>query len=124
MEKMTVVLLSGGIDSSTSLVIARSEGYAIYALTFDYAQRHRVELEAAKRIVETYGVEKHLIINFDLRLMGGSALTDEIEVPKKRHIDGEIPITYVPARNTIFLSFSLAWQRHWIQVTFLLVRMQ
>jgi len=110
MGKRAVVLLSGGIDSSTTLAIAHSEGYELFALSFDYAQRHRVEIDAAKRIAERYSVKRHLIIKFDLRLMGGSALTDDIEVPKKRtSINEEIPVTYVPARNTIFLSFALAW---------------
>lgn len=110
MDKRAVVLLSGGIDSSTTLAIAHSEGYEIFALSFDYAQRHKIELDAAKRVAERYSVKRHLIINFNLRLMGGSALTDEIDVPKKRiSFDEEIPVTYVPARNTIFLSFALAW---------------
>jgi len=110
MNKGAVVLLSGGIDSSTTLAIAHSEGYEIFALSFDYAQRHKVEIDAARKIAEKFTVKRHLIINFDLRLMGGSALTDNIEVPKRREsIKEEIPVTYVPARNTIFLSFALAW---------------
>lgn len=110
MGNRAVILLSGGIDSSTTLAIAHSEGYELFALSFDYAQRHKVELDAAKRIAERYSVKRHLVINFDLRLMGGSALTDDIEVPKKRVlINEEIPVTYVPARNTIFLAFALAW---------------
>ena len=110
--KKAVVLLSGGVDSSTTLAIARSEGYACYALSFDYEQRHRRELEAAKAVANSLGVERHLIIRFDLREIGGSALTDKgIEVPKDQSTsgDGSIPITYVPARNTIFLSFALGW---------------
>ncbi len=111
-----VVLLSGGIDSSTTLALARSEGYELYALSFDYSQRHKIELEAAKRVSRSLGVKKHLIIKFDLREIGGSALTSDMEVPK--NISGgpegpqelpSIPVTYVPARNTIFLSFGLAW---------------
>jgi len=111
-EKKAVVLLSGGIDSTTTLAIAKSEGYKLYALSFRYGQRNRFELDAAKRIAKAFGVEKHLIIDIDLRLIGGSALTSEIEVPKGRteeEITQGIPVTYVPARNTIFLSFALAW---------------
>jgi 7-cyano-7-deazaguanine synthase len=104
-----VVLLSGGLDSTTTLAIARSEGFACYALSFDYGQRHHFELEAAERIAQTFGVAAHHIVRFDLRAFGGSALTAEIAVPKKREMDETIPITYVPARNTIFLSFALAW---------------
>lgn len=109
-----VVLLSGGIDSSTTLAYARSEGYELYALSFDYSQRHKIELEAAKRVAKSLGVKKHLIIKFDLREIGGSALTSEIEVPKALQASAlspksEIPVTYVPARNTIFLSFGIAW---------------
>jgi 7-cyano-7-deazaguanine synthase len=106
-----VVLLSGGVDSSTTLAIARSEGFEIYALSFDYNQRHRRELESAKAVASSLGVKKHLVLGFDLREIGGSALTSEIEVPKDRGGEASsfIPITYVPARNTIFLSFGLAW---------------
>jgi 7-cyano-7-deazaguanine synthase len=110
-----VVLLSGGIDSSTSLAMAKAEGYELYALSFDYSQRHRAELEAARRVAENVGTRRHLIIRFDLREIGGSALTAEMEVPKgEAAAPGEgagsrIPVTYVPARNTIFLSFALAW---------------
>ena len=114
-----VVLLSGGIDSSAALAIAKSEGYNVHALSFDYNQRHKRELESAKMVASAFGVKKHLIINFDLRKIGGSALTSEIEVPKKNDpekrghgetdIISPIPVTYVPARNTIFLSFALAW---------------
>ncbi len=112
MSKKAVVLLSGGIDSSTTAAIAKAEGYELYALSFDYAQRHKIELESAKSVAESLGAKKHLIINFDLREIGGSALTADIEVPKKiGHISpiGHIPVTYVPARNTIFLSFALGW---------------
>lgn len=107
-----VVLLSGGLDSTTALAIAKAEGYAVYALSFRYGQRHQIELEAATRVAQTMGVAEHLIADIDLRRFGGSALTAEIVVPKQRALEqmGEgIPVTYVPARNTIFLSFALAW---------------
>jgi 7-cyano-7-deazaguanine synthase len=110
-----VVLLSGGIDSSTALAVAKSEGYELYALTFDYNQRHKRELESAGLVASTLGAQKHLIIRFDLREIGGSALTSEIEVPKSLNSEIQnskfeiIPVTYVPARNTIFLSFAIAW---------------
>jgi len=107
-----VVLLSGGLDSSTTLAIARRDGFACYALSFAYGQRHRAELDAARRIAAALGAARHEIIAFDLRRFGGSALTDDIAVPKDRD-PGEmahgIPVTYVPARNTIFLAFALAW---------------
>jgi 7-cyano-7-deazaguanine synthase len=110
--KKAVVLLSGGLDSATVLAIARAQGYEPYALSFAYGQRHVWELEAAARVAASAGVIKHRTVAFDLRAFGGSALTDEIAVPKGRTAgemaDG-IPITYVPARNTIFLSFALAW---------------
>jgi len=108
----TVVLLSGGLDSSTVLAIAVDEGYEPYALSFRYGQRHKVELEAAKRIAKSFNTKEHVIVDIDLRQFGGSALTDNIDVPKDRSEDQmgtEIPITYVPARNTIFLSYALAW---------------
>lgn len=123
-KKKAIVLLSGGIDSSTSLAIAKAYGYDLLAMTFDYNQRHKRELESARMVASALGVHKHLITSFDLREIGGSALTSEMEVPKK---DGgqkpdsinqykteddslsAIPATYVPARNTIFLSFALAW---------------
>lgn len=107
-----VVLLSGGLSSTTVLAIARAEGYVPYALTFRYGQRHSVELDAARRVAASMGVAEHVIADIDLRMFGGSALTSDVEVPKDRAIDdtGEgIPVTYVPARNTIFLSFALAW---------------
>jgi 7-cyano-7-deazaguanine synthase len=107
-----VCLLSGGLDSSTCLALARREGYACYALTFDYGQRHRYELEAAERVAAYLGVEKRVVTRIGLAAFGGSALTSDIAVPKGRSAAemGEgIPITYVPARNTIFLSFALAW---------------
>ena len=111
-KEKAVVLLSGGLDSTTALAVAQSAGYEIYAMSIDYGQRHSLELESASRIAKAMSVEKHLIINFDLRAIGGSALTDQIEVPKERgaeEISSGIPVTYVPARNTIFLSFALAW---------------
>ena len=111
-KKKAVVLLSGGLDSATVLAIARSQGYELYALSFSYGQRHIVELEAAARVANSIGVVAHRTAVVDLRAFGGSALTAEIAVPKGR-TSGEmshgIPITYVPARNTIFLAFALAW---------------
>jgi len=111
-RKKAVVLLSGGLDSTTALAIAGSEGFETYALSFRYGQRHSPELEAASRVAKAQGVAEHVIADIDLRLFGGSALTAEIDVPKGRSHEemGEgIPVTYVPARNTIFLSFALAW---------------
>jgi 7-cyano-7-deazaguanine synthase len=111
-EKRAIVLLSGGLDSTTTLAIARDEGFAAYALTFRYGQRHAQEIAAAQRIAARAGVAEHAIVEFDLQRFGGSALTAEIAVPKARSLDeigAGIPITYVPARNTIFLSFALAW---------------
>jgi len=129
-KRRAVVLLSGGIDSATTLAVARSEGYGLYALSFDYNQRHKRELESARTVASVLGAEKHLIIKFDLKDIGGSALTSDMEVPKSvirrrgeterderiltgspshRVSDLDIPVTYVPARNTIFLSFALAW---------------
>ena len=110
--KRAVVLLSGGLDSATVLAIARSQGYEAYALSFSYGQRHIWELQAAERVAASIGVVKHRTATIDLRIFGGSALTDDIDVPKGRSSDAMshgIPITYVPARNTIFLSFALAW---------------
>jgi 7-cyano-7-deazaguanine synthase len=110
--KRAVVLLSGGLDSATVFAIARSRGYEIYALSFEYGQRHAWELEAAKRIASMMGAKEHRIAEIDLRVFGGSALTDDIDVPKDRdpsEMANQIPVTYVPARNTIFLSFALAW---------------
>jgi 7-cyano-7-deazaguanine synthase len=107
-----VVLLSGGLDSTTVLAIARSEGYEPYALSFRYGQRHSVELEAAQRVTAAQGVARHVVADIDLRVFGGSALTDDIDVPRHDGADdlGDgIPVTYVPARNTVFLSFALAW---------------
>lgn len=107
-----MVLVSGGIDSATCLALAGKQGYTLYALSFDYHQRHRVELEAARRIAALLGVQEHLVLNLPLDRIGGSALTAAIEVPKDVPLDemaNRIPITYVPARNTIFLSFAVAW---------------
>ena len=104
-----VVLLSGGLDSATVLAIAKQQGFRLHAVSFDYGQRHRIELRAAERIAQELGAE-HSIISFDLRQFGGSALTSDIDVPKDRshtQISAGIPVTYVPARNTIFLSFAL-----------------
>lgn len=112
MGKPAVVLVSGGLDSTTVLAIARAEGYDRYALSFDYGQRHRCELEAAARVAMALGARRHLTLRLDLRAIGGSALTDDIPVPKKRSAEQMghgIPVTYVPARNTIFLSHALAW---------------
>lgn len=107
--KKAVLLLSGGLDSATAGAIAKSEGYAIYALSMKYGQRHAVELEAAKKVATSLGVKEHKTAELDLRLFGGSALTDTIEVPKDRQEEGGIPVTYVPARNTIFLSYAVAY---------------
>jgi 7-cyano-7-deazaguanine synthase len=113
MRKKAVVLASGGLDSTTSMAIAKHEGYDIFALSFDYGQRHKLELEAAKRVADCFGAKKHLILCLDLGAIGGSALTDDIPVPHGRGLNeigsGGIPVTYVPARNTIFLSYALAW---------------
>ena len=110
--KHAVVLLSGGLDSTTALAIAIAQGYATYALSFDYGQRHKIEIEAARRIVKSLGVKQHRVVEIDNRLLGGSALTDNVDVPKSRsekEISAGIPVTYVPARNIIFLSHALAW---------------
>ncbi|WP_329346216.1 7-cyano-7-deazaguanine synthase QueC [Streptomyces microflavus] len=117
MGRPAIVLLSGGLDSTTVLAIAKDQGYTPYALSFRYGQRHSVELEAAKRVAESQGVARHVIADIDLRVFGGSALTADIDVPKheslddasKSDADSSVPITYVPARNTIFLSFALAY---------------
>jgi 7-cyano-7-deazaguanine synthase len=111
--KPAVILLSGGLDSATVLAIARNAGFEPYALSFRYGQRHEVELAAAQRVAEANGVARHVIAEIDLRLFGGSALTADLAVPHHESVDDltddGIPITYVPARNTIFLSFALAW---------------
>jgi 7-cyano-7-deazaguanine synthase len=111
-KKKAVVLSSGGIDSTTAMAIAKAEGYELYSLSFRYGQRHSRELDAAERVASALGVKKHMIIDIDLGKIGGSALTDQIDVPKARseeEMKREIPVTYVPARNTIFLSHALAW---------------
>ena len=110
--RKAVCLLSGGLDSSTCLALARRDGFDCYALSFDYGQRHRVELDCAARVAASLGVAQHRVVRFDLRQFGQSALTGDVLVPKGRSVDEmsqEIPVTYVPARNTIFLSFALAW---------------
>jgi len=110
--KKAVILLSGGLDSATCLAIAIDSGFSPFALSFRYGQRHEFELDSAKAVSKSMGVEEHVILDIDLRAFGGSALTDDIEVPKDRdeaNITNEIPVTYVPARNTIFLSFGLAY---------------
>src|SRR4051794_31468312 len=112
MSRNAVVLLSGGLDSTTLLAIAQHEGYETHALSFRYGQRHHVELDAAQRIAKNAGVRQHVEAEIDLRMFGGSALTDAIDVPKGREPDemsDGIPVTYVPARNTVFLSFATAW---------------
>jgi 7-cyano-7-deazaguanine synthase len=111
-KKKAVCLLSGGLDSTTALAIAQAEGFDVYAMSFRYGQRHKVELESAARVATAAGVKHHVIVDIDLRQFGGSALTSDINVPKSRAISEMspgIPITYVPARNTVFLSFALAW---------------
>ena len=113
MAKNAVLLLSGGLDSTTLLAHALTDGFDVWAMTFRYGQRHAREIEAARRIASAYGVRGHVVVDIDLRTFGGSALTSDIDVPKDRPLErtanAEMPITYVPARNTIFLSFALAW---------------
>lgn len=112
MNKKAVVLLSGGLDSTTALAIARESGYDPSALSFRYGQRHEAELAAAARVAKAFGVKQHVVAQIDLRMFGGSALTSDIAVPKDRPLADMtrgIPVTYVPARNTVFLSFALAW---------------
>lgn len=112
MKKKAVVLSSGGLDSTTAMAMAKNEGYEIYSLSFSYGQRHVLELKAAEKVAKSLGAQKHLVIQIDLGKIGGSALTDNIDVPKARNeeeMKKEIPVTYVPARNTIFLSYALAW---------------
>lgn len=111
-KRKAVVLSSGGIDSTTVMAIAKQEGFEIYSLSFFYGQRHSFELDAARKVADTLGVAEHLVINIDLKKIGASALTEDIEVPKDRDeqkMAEQIPVTYVPARNTIFLSYALAW---------------
>ena len=108
--KKAIVLSSGGLDSTTVMAIAKHEGFAIYSLSFFYGQRHAFELKAARKVADAFGAAKHLVINIELRKIGGSSLTDDIDVPKARQaMIQDIPVTYVPARNTIFLSYALAW---------------
>jgi 7-cyano-7-deazaguanine synthase len=107
-SKPAVCLLSGGLDSATCLAVARRDGYRCYALSFDYGQRHHAELQAAARVASSLAAEEHRVVSIDLRAFGGSALTADIAVPKAGLRNG-IPVTYVPARNTVFLSFALAW---------------
>ncbi len=114
MTDKAIILLSGGIDSTTAMAIAKSKGKEIYSLSFRYGQRHSIELEASKKIAQSLGAKEHKIIDIDLRQFGASALTDEIDVPKHESVEEiekqkDIPITYVPARNTIFLSYALGW---------------
>jgi len=112
MTKAAVILLSGGLDSSTAAAIAKDEGFAVFALSVDYGQRHRFELQAAARVATSLGVERHEVISVDLSRFGGSALTDDVEVPKDRdetEMAGNIPVTYVPARNTVLLSLALGY---------------
>src|SRR6266699_496239 len=110
--RKAVILLSGGLDSATALAIAKSRGFRLFALSFNYGQRHEIELASAARVAKSLDAEHHLIVDIDLRAIGGSALTSDIVVPKQRsqaEMTSGIPMTYVPARNTIFLSFALAW---------------
>ncbi len=107
-DSVAIVLVSGGLDSMISAALAREAGHRIYALSFDYNQRHQVELAAARRIAATLGAERHVVMPMDLRAFGGSALTADIDVPKEG-VGDDIPVTYVPARNTIFLSLALGW---------------
>jgi 7-cyano-7-deazaguanine synthase len=111
-QKPAVVLLSGGLDSTTTLAIAKHQGFRLHALTFQYGQRHAIEIAAAERVAQAFAVERHVIVDVDLRVFGGSALTDELAVPKNRtpeDLSHSIPITYVPARNTVFLAYALAF---------------
>lgn len=111
-KRKAVVLLSGGLDSATAAAIAKSDGFDVYAMTFEYGQRHEFEIQSAKRVAKALGVAEHIVCKIDLRPFGGSALTSDIAVPKKRSLHEMgcgIPVTYVPARNTVFLSFALGW---------------
>lgn len=110
MCKKAVVLMSGGLDSTTVAAIANSQGYELHGLSFDYGQRHQAEIAACQKVANFFGITDHRLAKIDLRIFGGSALTADIDVPKDRNIDGkEIPITYVPGRNTIFLSYALSF---------------
>ena len=111
-KRKAVILSSGGLDSTTVMAMAQAEGYEIYSLSFRYGQRHALELEASERAAAAFSAKKHLVLDIDLGKIGGSALTDNIEVPKSRDevdMNREIPVTYIPARNTVFLSYALAW---------------
>ena len=112
-NKKAIILSSGGLDSTTAMAVAQNNGFRLYGLSFDYGQRHLLELKAAEKIAEAMGVADHLVIKIDMKAIGGSALTDRFDVPKNNSSlnkeEQQIPITYVPARNTIFLSFALAW---------------
>lgn len=111
-KRRAVILVSGGLDSATALAEAQAAGYECYAMSFDYGQRHRQELEAAKRVCDALGVVQHIVINLNLRAIGGSALTADVDVPKHRDeatMSSGIPVTYVPARNTVFLAIALGW---------------
>ncbi|MBL4885896.1 MAG: 7-cyano-7-deazaguanine synthase QueC [Planctomycetaceae bacterium] len=111
-SKKAVILLSGGLDSSTTLAIARSLGYELYALSFDYGQKHRFELESARKLAKEFHVAQHVVMSLDLSVFGGSALTSDLPVPKGRteqQMGQSIPVTYVPARNTVFLSVAMGW---------------
>ena len=111
-DETAVILLSGGLDSTTTMAIAIAQGYEAYALSFDYGQRHQIEIDAASRIAESLGAKEHRLAKIDMRMFGGSALTDNVGVPKNRsetEIADGIPVTYVPARNTVFLAFALGW---------------
>ena len=107
--RAAVVLLSGGLDSTTALALAKRDGFALHAMTFRYGQRHRQEVESARAVARAAGVAQHVVVDIDLRVFGGSALTSDVAVPKDRESVEGVPITYVPARNTIFLSYALAW---------------
>ena len=111
MSNKAVILLSGGLDSTTCLAIAKNQGFELYALTFNYGQRHDFELKSAQKIVDRYQIKNYSVVDIDLAQFGGSALTDDIDVPKDRSESEmkDIPLTYVPARNTVFLSLALAW---------------
>lgn len=112
MSGKAIVLLSGGLDSTTVLAMAQARSLDVHAITFDYSQRHSVEIAAARRIALRYGVKEHIVVTIDLRTFGGSALTSSIDVPKQRSVEemlSGVPVTYVPARNTVFLSMALAW---------------
>ena len=107
--RAAVVLLSGGLDSSTTLAVAKRDGFAPHAMTFRYGQRHEREVDAARRVARAFAVAEHVVVDIDLRVFGGSALTSDLDVPKDRPSLEGVPVTYVPARNTIFLSYALAW---------------